>query len=421
MSAIQDILQPVLSSLQSSIIDDPEFTSATNRIECSFSVTSSDNPSTSILVSISNGKASFDIGPASTPSFAIQARPEDWKLFFSEHLERPYQSYWGVLRVLGHNDGVGVLGDQRAFGKYARVWRIVLDRARDAVLQRKTKVSMAEPPLDEVSEDECVTGKYTWINHSEYGKVKLFYEFAGDGPLTVLFLHTAGSDSRQYHSLMNVKQLQERCTMYALDLPAHGRSSLGSRQSIEGYALTETSYLESIGQFIKKLKLKNTVVCGASMAGHVCLAAAIKARELNIRGSIPCEGCDHLPFSQPIYEISGSDTSLLDPERVCGMCSPTSPEYYKRQIWWQYSSQGYGIFSGMENNRTITKSLTNTGLPLNRCRRPQILLSRLGRTWSNRKDRYEVLSCLYADRRIRLFLHYRGQQSNGGQDPRCCV
>ena len=69
------------------------------------------------------------------------------------------------------------------------------------------------------------------------------------------------------------------------------------------------------------------------MAGHVCLAAAIKAKELNVHGAIPCEGCEHLPFTQPIYEMKGSDSSLLDPERVCGMCAPTSPEYYKRQIW----------------------------------------------------------------------------------------
>ena len=145
---------------------------------------------------------------------------------------------------------------------------------------------------------------------------------------------------------MNNKDLQKRCTMYAFDLPAHGRSSLGSRMSPEGYSLNEDAYLESIGKVIKRLKLRNTIVCGASMAGHICLAAAIQARELDIHGSIPCEGCEHLSTTQPIYEMKGSDSSLLDPERVCGMCAPTSPEYHKRQIWWQYSSQGYGIFSG---------------------------------------------------------------------------
>ena len=145
---------------------------------------------------------------------------------------------------------------------------------------------------------------------------------------------------------MNNPQLQARLTMYAFDLPAHGRSSLGSQQCPEGYALDEESYLDVIGKMIKRLHLRNTIVCGASMAGHVCLAAAIRAAELDIHGSIPCEGCEHLPFTQAIYEIGGADASLLDPERVCGMCAPSSPEYFKRQIWWQYSSQGYGIFTG---------------------------------------------------------------------------
>ena len=251
-----------------------------------------------------------------------------------------------MLRVLGQEDGIGVLGDQRAFAQNARLWRIVLDRIRDALNGKQLRTALEEPPTEEMDGDDAVTGKYLWIHTKDYGKVKVFYEFAGSGPLTLLFLHTAGSDSRQYHSLMNNKQMQQRATMYAFDLPAHGRSSLGSKQSPQGYGLTEESYLESIDRVIKGLKLSNVIICGASMAGHVCLAAAIKAQELGIIGSIPCEGCDHLDFTQPIYETEGLDSSLLNPERVCGMCAPTSPDYFKRQIWWQYSSQGYGIFPG---------------------------------------------------------------------------
>ena len=44
-------------------------------------------------------------------------------------------------------------------------------------------------------------------------------------------------------------------------------------------------------------------------------AAAIEARDLDIHGSIPCEGCEHLAFDQPIYEMKGADAALLDPER----------------------------------------------------------------------------------------------------------
>ena len=376
-SQIQQLLEPIFDGIKSHVNNDPDFYASATAARCTFAITSYENPQASIIVGVENQHATFSIGPAHAGTFAIQARPADWKAFFAKTLVRPYQSYWGILRVLGHNEGIGVLGDQQVFGQHARIWRIVLDRARDALQGKQVKMTLDEPPEDELTDEDAVTGKYTWLEMSEYGKVKIFYETSGSGPQDLLFLHTAGSDSRQYHSLMNNKQLQQRCTMYAFDLPAHGRSSLGelmifkhclrhirkfeltlihtliktkiltgSKQSPLGYALNEESYLESIGKLIKKLKLHNTIVCGASMAGHVCIAAAIKARELDVHGAIPCEGCEHLAFSQPIYEIKGADASILDPERVIGMCAPTASEYLKRQIWWQYSSQGINVFSG---------------------------------------------------------------------------
>ena len=346
MSRIQELLEPHFAAIKEHVNKDPDFRASAEGVRCTFTITSYEKPHASIVVGIDQQRASFDLGSAHAGTFGIQARPEDWSAFFAQKLVRPYQSYWGILRCLGDNEGIGVLGDQQAFGRHARLWRIILDRAKDAVRGKQVKATLDEPPEYEVVDEDAVTGKYMWLELSDRGKVKIFYEYAGFGSQDILFLHTAGSDSRQYHSLMNNKELQSRCTMYAFDLPAHGRSSLGSQQSPQGDALTEQSYLESIGKVIKRLKLRNTIICGASMAGHICIAAAIQAKELDIRGAIPCEGCDHLPFTQPIYEIKGSDASLLDPERVCGMCAPTSPEYFKRQIWWQYSSQGYGIFTG---------------------------------------------------------------------------
>lgn len=346
MSRIQELLEPRFAAIKEHVNNDPDFRASAAGVRCTFAITSSEKPQVSVIVGIDQQLVAFDVGPAHTGTFGIQARAEDWSAFFAEKLVRPYQSYWGVLRVLGHNEGISVLGDQQSFGRHARLWRIILDRARDALHGKPVRTALEEPPEDEFNQEDAITGKYIWLEIQEYGKVKVFYETAGSGSQDILFLHTAGSDSRQYHSLMNNKQLQERCTMYAFDLPAHGRSSLGSKQSPQGYALNEDSYLEVIGKVIKRLNLRNTIVCGASMAGHVCLAAAIKARELDIHGSIPCEGCEHLAFDQPIYEIKGADTSLLDPERVCGMCAPSSPEYFKRNIWWQYSTQGIDIFAG---------------------------------------------------------------------------
>jgi len=365
---IREALEPLFERLSSTLDDDYELAAAARASvpgerndSITFGIVSSDanDPSKECIVmklTVDKDRVQSKLGITGEDDtdFVLHARLEDWKAFFApkDQLVRPYQSYWGMLRVLGRlHKEVRVSGDTTAFARHNRVWRIALDRMRDVVSGEDISRNIPDVPLpeDEETEELAVTGKYTWINHSEYGKVKLFYETSGSGPQIMLFLHTAGSDSRQHHSLMGNLTLQQKCTMYAFDLPAHGRSSLGTRQIPESYALTEQSYLESISLVIKKLGLAasdNLILCGASMAGHVCLAAAIQARDLGVRGVIPCEGCAHLPFSQPIYEIKGSDSAILDPERVCGMIAPTSPEYYRRQIWWQYSSQGTGVFAG---------------------------------------------------------------------------
>lgn len=351
---ILELFEPYLDSINDQIKHDRElreaFSSAVGSSQSlAFAiVATTDAPflEHAIIVRLQRSADSFEItvapGTVKQGVFALKARQEHWEKFFQlDSLTRPYQSFWGMLRVL-NPDQVSVEGDQFTFAKLTRVWRIALDRIRLAMAGKSYNNSV---PGDEEVED-VITGKYVWINHAEYGKVKLFYEYAGSGSQNLLFLHTAGSDSRQYHSLMNNKSLQARCTMFAVDLPGHGRSSLGTNQSIDAYALTEASYLESIAKFIDKARVQDAIVCGASMAGHVCIALAIRARELGIRGSIPCEGCAHLPQPAAIYDTKGNDSSILNPEQVCGMIAPTSPEYYKRQIWWQYSTQASGVFAG---------------------------------------------------------------------------
>ena len=144
---------------------------------------------------------------------------------------------------------------------------------------------------------------------------------------------------------MNNKEMQSRCKMYAFDLPNHGRSYPASKISPNGFALDEEMYIDAIYAMIQILKLNKPIVCGASMGGQICIAVAIRAKELGVGGAIPLEGCANIPFTPPIYEAAGEE-SLLNPERVCGMISPTAPEYYKRLIWWIYSSQGLKIFPG---------------------------------------------------------------------------
>jgi len=336
-------LEPAFGKIEEAVKNDHEFQASANGHAVAFGITADDNTKP-VIVTVENGRIQLDSGPHLKPSFTLSARTEHWEEFFEAVPKRPFQSYWGMLRILGKVEGVEIVGDVAAFGRYARLWRIILDRIRDALHGQDTAYRPEDVVVD-FDEEDSIVGRYITAEQPRWGRCKIFYETAGSGPQDILFLHTAGSDSRQYHALMEDKQLRRRCTMYAFDLPGHGRSFLGSKQMPENFTNDEEQYVGIIGQVIQKLKLKKPIVSGASMAGHVCLAVALRAKELGVSGVIPCEGCDHLPAAAAIYDMPG-DPAILDPERVCGMIAPTAPAENKRLIWWTYSSQGVQVFNG---------------------------------------------------------------------------
>jgi pimeloyl-ACP methyl ester carboxylesterase len=328
--------------------DDAAFVATASDISepVAFALKSTDSDVT-VCFEIAAGRIERQGNPQVQPHFALVARAEHWQNFFAAVPKRPYQSFWGMLRVLGKGAGVEVTGNVQTFTKSARLWRIILDRLREAGHPAQATLSREEyTPEDEI-DDDSIIGHYTWLMLPPLGKCKVFYEVAGEGPQVILFLHTAGADSRQYHSMMQNKALQSKCKMYAFDLPGHGRSFPGQRQYPLGYANSEDFYVTCISSFLNKLSLRDVIVSGASMGGQVCLAVALRAQELSVRGVIPCEACAYIPSQagSAIYNFQG-DESILHAERVCGMISPTSPEIYKRLNWWLYSSQASKIFPG---------------------------------------------------------------------------
>lgn len=56
------------------------------------------------------------------------------------------------------------------------------------------------------------------------------------------------------------------------------------------YTNTEDTYVGAITAIVKKLKLNKPIICGASMAGQVCLAVATRADEVGAGGTIPLQG-----------------------------------------------------------------------------------------------------------------------------------
>ncbi|KAJ4304677.1 hypothetical protein N0V90_000204 [Kalmusia sp. IMI 367209] len=294
-----------------------------------------------ILIQISNDFAKASTGPSKDALFTLSALPEQWEQFFKDVPVAPYQSYWGMYGNNIKQQSIQVQGDQTAFAQWTHVWRRVLELAHDAhcgPIQEDTQTEL---------ERDFLTGRYVFLDAPVWGRTKIFYEYSGEGKQPIVFLHAAGSDSRQYHGVMNDSRMRSKCTMYAFDLPGHGRS-FPSRQYFPGaHTNTEDSYVGIIAAFVKGLGLRRPIICGASMAGQVCLAVAIRHKEVGAAGIIPLQGSEYLNMERQWHDRSPYvNQSLFNPERVYGMMSPTAPLVNKQLIWHTYSSQAYGVFHG---------------------------------------------------------------------------
>ncbi|KAL3445552.1 Alpha/Beta hydrolase protein [Aspergillus insuetus] len=331
--SLPEAVSPALQKLNQLLDNDPQWQAFIhtegihNPVTMGVHSTASDD---AIIVSVEPGsRTTVSTGRPSQADFALVAQPEHWRSFFSASPRAPYTSFVGIQGMNVVQDGAGVQGDHEKFGQFAHLTTRLLGVVREGLHGPPIEDQQAE------SDDDHLTGKY------------VFYETSGNGPQEIVFLHTAGSDSRQYHGVMNDATMRSRCTMYAFDLPAHGRSFLGKNHLPGNHTNTEESYVGAIREFIKVLKLNKPIVYGASMAGQVCIAVAIRAEEVGAGETIPLQGCDYLTMKRQFNDKSPViNQSLFNPDWIYGMMAPSAPLVNKQLIWHLYSAQAYGIFHG---------------------------------------------------------------------------
>ncbi|KAI0582353.1 Alpha/beta hydrolase fold family protein [Pyrenophora tritici-repentis] len=278
-----------------------------------FGIKSSGSDNT-LLITVANGSAKATTGSSKDALFTLCALPEQWEQHFKQVPVMPYQSYWGMFGMNIKQKGIEITGDETAFVQWTHVWRRVLELTHDAHCGPIKEDEQPEPQYD------YLTGKYTFLDAPVWGRCKIFYEYSGEGKQPIVFLHTAGSDSRQYHGVMNDAKMRKKCIMYAFDLPGHGRSFPPKNYMPGAHTNTEDSYIGIIASFVKTLGLRRPIICGASMAGQVCLAAAIRHREIGIAGTIPLQGSEYLNMERQWHDRSPFvNQSLYNPEWVYGV------------------------------------------------------------------------------------------------------
>lgn len=102
--------------------------------------------------------------------------------------------------------------------------------------------------------------------------IQLAYGKIGSGEKNLLFIHGLAGYGPMWYQ--NAAALSEHFTCLLVDLPGNGLSSRGN------YPYTMFFYAECIARFIEKMNLKQVILAGHSMGGHIAIVTALRYESL---------------------------------------------------------------------------------------------------------------------------------------------
>ena len=139
----------------------------------------------------------------------------------------------------------------------------------------------------------AITGFYINVNG-----IKTYCEKndAPDDKPTIICLHTAGRDCRQYHDMMDI--FADKYRMIAFDMPAHGKSwPLKGNKVINNHL----DYGKFVWDTIQVLGVNNPIIAGCSMGGNIVYHLA---QEYPVRAIVSMQGADYTPtISQDVLDL----------------------------------------------------------------------------------------------------------------------
>jgi pimeloyl-ACP methyl ester carboxylesterase len=320
--------------------DDAELANLGGRANVRFAV---DSGGTAARLEFTDGRLTGIRPGADQADFTMRAPEHIWAKFLAPVPPAPCHN---VLAMKFRVPEFSVTGDEQQLLQHAHLVRRSLELARWVANGRDPGALRPEGPVaaTAVGAVEAIAGRYAAIQ-IEGRPHRIYFEQAGNGR-DLLFLHTAGSDTRQFHRLMNDADLLAQWRMTAFDLPWHGKS-LPPQGGVPGeWRLNTDRYVACIDAVIRGLGLKRPVVMGSSMGGQICLELAYRFADA-LGGVIACEACDKITGREvPFAKHALYNQTLAVPEWIYGLMSPTTPRARAIEIWWEYSQGGYGVFHG---------------------------------------------------------------------------
>lgn len=296
----------------------------------------------SVLLTVNDGRIEhWQLHPSlnETWDFSLVGTDEVWTRFLSPVPPSPYH---GIFAMLARVPEFRVEGNRLVFMRYVYIVRRMLDIARAVAGGKQPATEDSAIPLKPGVEP--ITGRY--VNIAVDGVWhRIYYEESGTGR-DLLFLHTAGADSRQFYGLMTTEELLQDWHMVAFDLPLHGKSFPPAGYVPGSYRLTTDAYVKTICAVVEALGLKRPVVLGSSMAGEICLELAYRHPE-KFSAVIACEASDHIEGRLIEWARHPEvNETLFVPEWIEGLMAPTTPAKQRQEILWGYAQCGHGVFYG---------------------------------------------------------------------------
>lgn len=217
--------------------------------------------------------------------------------------------------------------------------RAGLERVFEIALAAPTRAAPARP-----RDLSRVSGRYMRVAHAGES-FDMFTDMAGPEDATPLvFLHTAGADSRQFQMQLADLGLMETYRLHAPDMPFHGRSLPPLDWSGEPYALSAERYAGWVAAYLEQVVGRPAILAGCSMGAAITLTLAARRPDL-LTGAIAIEP----PFQATGRINRGQNdvavhAGLHNAAFVRGLMAPTSPESYRRRAAWIYSQAAPGVY-----------------------------------------------------------------------------
>lgn len=204
-----------------------------------------------------------------------------------------------------------------------------------------------------MSKHDPIIGRYVYLTVEDI-EYRVFYEEAGSG-IPLILGHTAGSDGRQYRHLLCDSAVTQHFRVIAFDLPFHGKSlpPYSYRWWEEEYKMTKSKMMAFPNVLSDALELERPVYMGCSMGGHLAVDLASNYPD-RYRATISVEGAlrsaeEYVEVGMPGIRKEFDNPNVNRTSIGAAMMlniSPFSPEQNVREIQWEYSCGGPGIFAG---------------------------------------------------------------------------